>query len=123
MGNKITTHCLRRSGAQILAFHQTSGAKWNLSLVRSYCGWTSASEREMMSRYLIHTAKELEDESLEAFNPFLSKRNIIIDSELFKTTFDQQVQQSVICAFKGMFDLKNDKDIKHFADIIKTWKK
>ena len=111
-GARITTHCMRRSSAQILAFYQTTGARWNLSLVRSYCGWTASSEKNMLMTYLIHTAKELEDESIEAFTPFLSNKNVVITHEMYAKTFDSQVQQSVIFAIKGLFNIKNDEDVQ-----------
>ena len=76
---KVTTHCFRRSGAHILAFYQSNGVSWNLSLVRSYCGWTALSEKDMITKYLVHTARELEDESTECFNPYRRNRNVVLN--------------------------------------------
>ena len=104
---KLTTHAFRRTGANILAFYQQNGAKWNLSLVRSFCGWTALSESEMMTRYLVHKAHHLEDESLEAFNPYMSHKNIIIEDAQILKSLDYSIQKSVTSAVNQVLKLQN----------------
>ncbi len=108
---KITTHGFRRTGANILAFYQPNGSSWNLSLIRNYCGWTQLSECEMMNRYLIHCANHLEDESIEAYNPYKSHRNIVIKDSETEKTLDLVVQKSVTSALNQVIKL-NNYDIK-----------
>ncbi len=90
---KLTTHGFRRTGANIIAFYQPNG-RWNLSLVRNYCGWTNLSESDMLTRYLIHTCNTLDDEATEAFNPYRVKHNIVVADQQTEKYLDSCIQKS-----------------------------
>ena len=61
----------------------------------------------MMTRYLVRTAKDLKDDSVEGFNPFLSHKITIVMYDYVQNNIDKIIQINIHAAFNQYFKLVN----------------
>ncbi|VDB98224.1 unnamed protein product [Peniophora sp. CBMAI 1063] len=68
-GKRLTTHCLRRGGAQYFFTFAPAGARWTLARVRWWGGWAPGEDKNTLLKYLLDELSTYEDSHADALRP------------------------------------------------------
>ena len=67
---QMSTHCMRKGGAQYRMFHSKSGL-WNLTQISSWGGWSNSKNKDNLTKYLVDNMVAKESDMRDLTSPIL----------------------------------------------------